>query len=342
MAGLTTKSKTVSKAGVGLDIGSHTIKVLEISNIPEKPKLAAIGMKRITGQSKESTVDAIKQLAGQARISLKDINISVSGPAVIVRFITMPKMTKEDLSSAIRFEAEKFIPFNINDCITDFQILRKDDHENKLEILLVAVKKEYVEERIRLVEAAGFSVRVVDIDSFALANAFAMNFIKADPDRTSALINIGYSLSTLSIVKSGMPYLVRDMPIGARDFDSAIAKELAVDQGTAEAMRANPPQDKAKEIIDSARLVFNNLVDEMRLPFSYYENQCGKSIDEIYLSGGGTELTGLDEMFQEAFGAKPVRWNPLQSLDKSAAGLDREIVDKMNHSFAVSTGLALR
>ncbi len=326
---------------VGLDIGSRVIKILEVSTTPDKSILVGLGIKSAPEHSSAAFRDTIKSLAEESKISSKDVNIAVSGPSVIVRFITMPKMKVEELKGAIKFEAEKYIPFNINDCIIDFQVIGKEDRENKLNILLVAVKRDSVMERIALVESCGFSVEVVDVDAFALANSFMMNFPSPEPDKTAALINIGATLTNLTIAKNGIIYLVRDMPIGSKDFDAAIAKYLDVDEKAAEAIKIDP-KDKLKDIAVCQKGVFNNLVDEMRLPFSYYENQSGRGVEEIYLSGGGSALAGLDDMFQDAFGAKPIFWDPLKCLDIASSPLNQTIMDGMKSSFAIAAGLALR
>ena len=122
------------------------------------------------------------------------MNVAVSGPAVIVRFISMPKMRDEELKSAVRFEAEKFIPFNINDCLLDFQVLRKNEKEGKLDMVLVAAKRDLIVSKVETAQAAGFTVRAVDVDSFALANSFARAVKPAAPgEKTCAVVNIGYT-----------------------------------------------------------------------------------------------------------------------------------------------------
>jgi len=336
------KGQAKPKNRVGLDIGNSAVKILEISTVSDKSKLVALGIKKIQDQSKESLANAIKNLTEESKVTSKNAIISISGSNVIVRFVLMPKMTDDELKSAIKFEAEKFIPFNINDCVLGFQTLRKEERENKLSVLLVAAKKGYIEERIALVESCGFSVSIVDVDSFALANSFTMNMPKPDPDKTYALLNIGAKVTSLSILKNGMIYLVRDMPTGSRDIDIAISKSLGVDAKAAEEIKLNPPAEKAEEAANCAKTVFNNLVDEMRLPFSYYENQFGKGVDDIYISGGGSALAGIEDMFQDAFGSKPIFWNPTQFLDTSSLGAGKDMLDKMNQTFAISAGLAIR
>lgn len=326
----------------GLDIGSHAVKIVEISQGPEKTMLVGLGSRKVRGLPKEKLADSIKALAEEIGVTAKDFNISVSGPSVIVRLISMPKMTKEDLKGAIRFEAEKFIPFDIKDCILDFQILKKDDKTNKLDILLAAAKKDYIEERMKLVESAGYSISVVDVDSFALINSFLRNLPTPGSDKTIALLNIGAALTNLSIIKGDTICLVRDVMIGGNDFDNAISKSLSLDIGAVEELKSSP-KEKLQEVVTAIKPVFNNLLDEVRLSCSYYENQCGRNVDEFYLSGGNSLLAGSEEMFQEAFNVKPSIWDPMQFLDISSGGrIDKKLLKGIKGSFAVAVGLALR
>lgn len=294
---------------LALDIGSDSLKMLEVSGPADKPKLTAIGFKKIAGFSKAEVSEAIKSLAIESRTSSKEMNISVSGSSVIVRFITMPRMKQEDLKGAVRFEAEKFIPFDIADCITDFYTVKKDDGDNRLSILVVAAKKEYIKERLKLVMDAGFTVNVVDVDSFSLVNAFLANFRSPEPGKSLALINMGVGSTNLSIVRDGAITFVRDVMINTPEAGMPIPRELT---------------------------------DDIKLSFGYYENQSGRSVDGIYVSGEGASLAGMDELFQESFGIKPMLWNPLIFIDTNSPGIDTNIITQMNGSFAIAAGLVLR
>jgi type IV pilus assembly protein PilM len=339
--GIAQKAKAKNRAG--LDIGANSVKVVEIteSNGSGKALLTGIGLNTIQDASKRAAVEAVKSAVDGANIASKEFAISVSGSFVVVRFLSIPRMNEQELKSAVRFEAEKFIPFNINDCILDFQVLAKKEREGKIDILLVAAKKDYVMERIELVEESGFSVRLVDADTFALTNAFLKNFPVLDPEKTFALLDIGSKITNMSIIRGGVVRLVRDIAIGSNDLNVAIAKAFGVDMAAAESLKVSPGA-KAQEVANSVKGVANNLLDELRLPLSYYENQYGKSVDEIYLSGGGAVFTGLEELFREILGLNPVLWDPLQFLDLSALAKSAEALTKTKNCFAVAVGLAVR
>jgi type IV pilus assembly protein PilM len=320
--------KGKSKNRVGLDIGNQSVKMVELTGPAGKPGLVSFGLKKIAGSSRDDVVGSIRSLAEELRISAKDVNISVSGPSLIVRLISMPKMTDEELAGAVRFEAEKFIPFDINDCILDFQILdRGSKDKSGIDILLAAAKKDYVWQKIKTVEKAGFAVRTVDVDIFAIMNSFLKSFPSPDQAKTSALLNIGATSTDLSILRGNLPVFVRELSIGSGSFIESA--------GTA-------PAEKTNEAAGPAKPAMSNLVDEVRLSFGYHENQSGRGVDEIYVSGGGAGLPGLKEAFTEAFGQAPFYWDPFQSLDKSSSNIDTGALEKAKSSFCVAVGLALR
>lgn len=333
--------QTKLKSRIGLDIGSSAIKLVEISYVSNKPILSAAAVKKATDLSKSDMAEAIRSVVRQAKITSKEVNVSVSGPSVIARFLSMPKMREEELKSAIRFEAEKFIPFDIKDCIVDFQTLKHDEKEKKLNILLVAAKKDRIQERIKLVEDAGLSINIVDVDSFALANAFCMNFPTLSEEKTTAILNIGASSTNLSILRGSIISFVRDSGTGINDFNAAIAKSLGVSPESADELRISP-KDRLPDVAACTKQVIGNLLDDIKSSFSYHENQSGRSIDDIYVSGGGANLFCLEEAFQEVFSSKPLVWNPLQFLDITSPELEKDVIDKLKGSFGVVVGLALR
>jgi type IV pilus assembly protein PilM len=322
-----------------LDIGSSTVKILEASESGGRFSLAKYAMKDIAGRTKEEIPHVIRTLAADSRITAKEFAISVSGHAVQARFIAMPRMKEEELAGAAAFEAEKFMPFNINECVVDFHVLKAHERENKLDLVLVAAKKDYVEERIRLAEEAGFKVNVVDVDSLAIANAFLRNLSQVNNEKTAALVNIGASSANLCILKGAELCFVRTIDIGGDDFDAAISRAMGVDTASARELKMKPGE-KAAEVADCARGTFNTLADETRLSFGYYENQYGRAVDEIYLSGGSSSFPGIEEIFREAFGSKPIVWNPLKFMDIS--GVSAGLLDNVKRYFAVAAGLVLR
>ncbi len=336
----TISAKSKLKKSLGLDIGSFAVKVVELSSSSGKMAVSAFGTAGIANLSRQEAADSIKKLLTQSGVTLKDAAISVSGNSVIERFITLPKMDEEALKGAIKFEAEKLIPFDLSECVIDHKILGGDERENKINVLLVAVKKEHLSLRLKLAEEAGLTVRLVDVDMFAAANAF-MRCFKNPADKTVAILNMGASLTNISILRGEGIYFARDLAIGGNDFNSAISRLLGLDAGAAEELKLSP-NEKMQDVIGCVRPVLNNLLDEVKLSFSYYENQTGKEIDEINVTGGGSGIVGLADAFQENFGSKPSILNPMHFAEVGLGGSDKGPLEKTGSSFTVAMGLALR
>lgn len=336
--GLMHKPQARSKAG--LDIGNHSVKLVEmLFPVSGKPVLAAFGVRTFSGSDKASVSEAIRNVVTASRGTVKEFAISISGPSVIVRFLSMPRMKHEELASAVKFEAEKHIPFNINECVTDFQVIREDAKENKIDILLAAARKEQIEERVKRVQEAGYSVTVVDVDGFALSNAFLANHPATGSEKTVLLLDIGGALTNLSILRGSELCLVRDIAIGGKDFTAAISKALTLDVLAAEKIKSLP-QEKMQETLQCTRPILTNLLDEIRLSCSYYENQCGRAVDDIFISGGGCVLVGLPEFFKEALGLKPNFLNPFQVVD--TVNVNADDLKKDAGLYSVAVGLAMR
>jgi len=333
------QSKT--RMSIGLDIGTDLLKIVEITAAEDKPRLARIGVKKLSDHSSGGLVNSVKLLLQETKITGKNAAISISGPNVIMRFMTLPNMKEDELRSAIGFEAEKFMPFDIKDSVIDFQKLGTEDKESKINILLVAAKKNYVLERIKTVEEAGISVTVVDVDCFALANSFLKNHPTDDMSKSFALINIGSTLTNLSVLRGPSIYFARDIVMGAADFMVSISKKLGINIKSTDELKSIS-RTNMKDVISYVKSALVNFLDDVRLSFSHYENQTGMGIDEIFVSGGAADFVGFNEAFEESFGSRPASWNPLQFLDISSANADAKFIEDNKNLFAVSLGLALR
>lgn len=332
------RAKTKTRAG--LDIGQYSVKIVELAGPADKPELISFGMRRLGAPSKEPTPQAIRSLVSELNISAKDVSISVSGPSLVVRLISMPKMNDDELASAIRFETEKFIPFDIEECVLDYQILAGHAADKSYtNILLAAAKREHVLQKIKTAEEAGFSVKTVDADIFAAINSFLRNMPSTEDQKTMALVNIGSQTTALGILRGGIPVFVREITMGSGDFVSAIAKKSAIDLDKAAELLISPG-DKSAEVIGMTKGAVGALLDEIKLSFGYHENQSGRGIDEVYISGGGTGIVGLDDAFQDLFGLKVLRWNPLNFVSNASPGSPE--AEKMNSAYCVAVGLALR
>jgi len=327
---------------IGLDIGTRLIKAIEVSSENGTSRITKLHLIEINSPATpENTDNALAKLSEEFKPSTNEVNISLSAPSAIVRFITMPKMKEEDLRNSLRFEAEKYIPFNINEVFIDACMLAEPAEEkNQMRVLLAAAKKEVVNSRIEMLKRVGFSVAVIDVDGFACFNAFRNSGTPPDESKSAALLNIGYTHTNVVIARGPAPFFTRDIQIAGLDIAKSISQAFGAEEKDSDKLIFEPGE-KAAEVLDAARPVLNNLVDELRLSFGYYENQHGKSIDEIYISGGVSRLPGILKYLEENFGTTPVVWDPFSKFEVGPE-IDKKLLENGASRFGVSAGLAIR
>ena len=324
---------------VGLDIGNHYVKISELTEKQNKYYLSTFGIERLGSDSREAKITAIKKVAQESGISTNKVNISVCGPSVIVRYILLPQMTRQQLESAIRYEAEKYIPFNIEEVILNAPVLEEERQDNKIRVLVVAAKKSFVEDYVKLVQACGLEPQLIDVDSFALINSFLLSNPGQQSQGIIALLHIGANFTSINILKEKVSHFMRDVTIGAQDLTKIIAEKLNMDIAEAENIKCNP-QDREEEIFSIITPALNNLLGEISLSFSYYEDQLERGIDKVFLSGGAAKLKNLDKFLSSNLGMEVVSWDPSVKLQVNPA-LNREKLKSCLPMLPVSIGLAL-
>ena len=326
----------------GLDIGNSLIKAVEVSSdATQKTLIKADSLDVEFPPNQGKIKDALKALLDRFKPSAKDVNISLSAPNSIVRFINMPKMKEADLKNSLRFEAEKYIPFNINEVVLDSVILDEPQElKNQMRVLLAAAKKQEINTRIEMLKEFGLSVTIIDIDSFACFNAFSNSIEKSDASKSVAILNIGYSQTNVIIAMGEKPLFTRDILIGSKDIVHSVSKMLQVEEKEANRL-VYEPKEKGAEVSEAIKGVLGDLINELRLSFGYYENQYGKGVNEIYISGGVAKIGSVPEYFEENLGMKPILWDPLSKITVSP-DLDAKKIETLKPQLAVCTGLAIR
>ena len=327
------------KKTVGLDIGSHYVKLCELTEKQGKHYLSAFAIERLSGDSREAKIAAVKAAAQESGISTNKVNISVCGPSVIVRYILLPHMTKQQLEGAIKYEAEKYIPFNIEEVILNALVLEQKKEESKIKVLIVAAKKSFIEDYLKVVEAAGLQLQLIDVDSFALINSFLLNHPNEQSQGVVALLQIGANFTSINILKDGVSRFMRDITIGGRDLTKIIAEKLNIDLADAENIKCNP-QQRQEEILAIMAPALNNLLGEISLSFSYYEDQLERGINKVFLSGGTAKLKDMDKFLSSNLGMEVVSWDPTVNLQLNPA-FNQERLKSCLPMLAVSIGLAL-
>src|SRR5580765_2622294 len=224
------------KSVVGLDIGSSAVKAVELKASGKGYRVTAIASEPVPPDSivdgaiidGGAVAEAIKRLFAQKAFKTKEVAASLSGNAVIVKKISLPVMTEQELSDSIYWEAEQYIPFDIQDVSLDYQILDAGtgaDSKGTMEVLLVAAKKEKIADYLGVITQAGKVPVVVDVDAFALQNAFEMNYGN-DPNAVVVLLNAGASATNINILNGDQSVFTRDLSIGVNAYTEALQKEL--------------------------------------------------------------------------------------------------------------------
>jgi len=323
---------------VGLDIGNYSIKVVSILKDTSGRILTAYNIKNIPIGTKPGEAGKLVQEAlGEVDIRSKEVNLSVSGSSVIVRFISLPKMSKEQLENAMIFEAEKYMPFSVNEVIMDFSIL-DDAAGGQMNVLLAAAKKDFIQSRIELLERLGLEISAIDVNAFALFNAFSVSNTFSG-DKGTVFLDLGYSQTNILIVTKGVPRFMRLIQIGGKDIIDMLAEEAGITADKAEEQKLS--DTSAEKVQNCTTRVMDELVKEIKLSLDYFENKYNMAVGEIYCSGGLVYQKGLIEYLQEKLGNQLMIWDPLKGLDV-AENLSRESIAPVASRLTACIGLALR
>jgi type IV pilus assembly protein PilM len=342
-----------SKGVVGLDIGSATIKLVELK---EKKGgqflLQRIGVEPLSpeaivdGSIMDSSlvVDAIQKLNEQTGVKSANFATSVSGHSVIIKKIELPRMAPEELAESIQWEAEQHIPFDINDVRLDYVTLADDPTREEMEVLLVAVKREKVNDYVSVISQSGKSPIIVDVDSFAIQNAYELNY-DLDPLKNVALINMGAGVTNINIVARGQSVFWRDISFGGNQFTEALQREfnLSFDQAEllkrGESVGSHSPVE-ARKVLDA---VSGEMANEIQKTFDFFGATSSEGpVDELVLSGGCALTPNLMEVLRERFGVPTEPLNPFRNVQFKESDFNREWLESIAPMLAVAVGLAIR
>jgi len=343
------------KAVVGLDIGSSAVKAVELKPSGKTYKVAAFASEAVPADSivdgaiidADAVVGTIKRLFDKTpAFKTKKVCASLSGNTVIVKKITLPVMTENELSESIYWEAEQYIPFDIQDVNLDYQILDPGTGagaRGSMDVLLVAAKKENIADYTSVITQSGRTPIIVDVDAFALQNAYEVNY-GLDPSRVVVLLNAGASAININILQGDQSVFTRDISMGGNAYTEAVQKELDLPYESAEQLKKGIPVDGAtfEEAQPVLRAVTENVLLEIQKTFDFFKATASSDqIDRIMLSGGGSRVDGFKEMVQERFNAPVEEFDPFRAVAWDAKKLGGD-ASEMAATAAVAVGLALR
>lgn len=337
---------------IGLDIGSRNIKAIQLKEIKGVYTLERLGITSldpeliVDGSILDSTrvIEAVKKLVLTADIKAKNTTLSVSGhSSVIIKRIVLPTISEEQLSESISFEAEHYIPFDIEDVMLDFQILGMAEEEGMIDVLIVAVKRDKINEYVSVVREAGLAPAVVDIDSFALENMHELNY-EFNEEANVALINVGASMINMNIIKGGVSVFTRDSSVGGNLYTEALQKEFSISFEDAEKLKDEGETEKVSMEMAGPVLsiVSDEIITEISRSFDYFRDTTNhEDIDEIILSGGVALIRDFPLFLAEKTGVNVSIAQPFNKVNIPDS-FDPEYIKKMEPLMAVAVGLALR
>lgn len=341
-----------SKSTVGLDIGSNSIKLVKLDHTKTGHSVSAIGIRELPPESivadeirdREAVIFNIQSLVDQTDPKIKDVVVSISGHGVITDRFTIDKKTGPEAEQAILFETEQRAPFDVDDVTLDYHIIKTDDETNKMDVLLVAARKEYLQMYLELVEDCGLRPVIVDDDAFAVLNAYEANY-EIDPTRVTALVNIGNDVTNITYISEGLFTATRDVSAGTREIFNAIQKEFRFNPELASKAMRGEMSDSIDQDMFKATIVSScdELISGVELAFSYFKSQTKiEHVDWIVLSGGGALLPYLPEFFQSKLNVPLELANPLRNIDYDPELFQYLQPEKISPLLAVAVGLALR
>ncbi len=346
---------TRNRSIVALDIGSSHVKLLELeADRSGRQRLKHFGMAPVPPEAivdgafmnTGAVVATLRDLIARHKVRTKDVAVAVSGNSVIIKRIPLPLMTQQELEESITWEAEQYIPFDVNDVNIDAHILpSRGEAGGQMEVLLVAARKEVVNEVQGLVIEAGLKPSVVDVAAFALENCYTLNY---DTGRGAvALVNIGASTVNINVLKDGTSAFTRDLPLGGRQYTAEIQRVMGVSYEEAEAFKVGGDDADRSAVVpeDVERVlghVSDTLASEINRSIEFFLGGMGAGLNAIMLAGGAASTPGLRQALVEVTGADVQIMDPFRRIQVDERAFNPRFLRDVAPQAAVAVGLALR
>jgi type IV pilus assembly protein PilM len=352
------------KSVVGLDLGSQVVKAVEITL--EGPEPVITGFARVEIPPGGDKAQALAEVLKRGKFRARQVVTSVAGQSVVVRYVQMPKMSESELRQAIKVEADRYVPFELDECVMDCQALKRKsgrsegeakDKEDSMTVLLVACRQQTIDEQLKLVQGQSLQPLAIDVDAFALANAWELCGLPEDDlataplpeggvaapkdEKAIALVDIGASRTSINVLSGGETCFSREIGIGGHDMTQAVARKLGLEVFEAEAIK-RAGDEKEADVARAIQPVLEDLTNEISLSLDYVENHEGLRVEEVLLSGGGALAPGAISYVEQATGRTARTWNPLEGLRVAEDRVDTEELEAWAPSLVVALGLASR
>jgi len=338
---------------IGVDIGSSSVKVVQLRESRGLYHLRKVGFALLPQDAivdnsimdSTAVVEVLRNLVQELKIGTKNVATSISGHSVIIRKIQLPIMTEEELEWSIQFEAEQYIPFEISEVNLDFQILGPDAADpTQMNVILVAAKKDFVNDHVAIFRECGLSPEVMDIDCFAVQNAFELNYGVAT-EEVVALINMGAGAINVNVLKGGGSVFTRDIQVGGGMFNEEIQKQLGLGSEAAERAKIagfGEGVDVAtlNEVMESAT---ENMAQEVQRSLDFFSaTSADEKVQKIFLTGGCSKVEYIKTVLATRLGVDVEVMNPFRLVQVNPKDFDSEYLESVGPMFSVAVGLGMR
>ncbi len=337
---------------VGLDIGSSSIKLVELKKNSSGYELASVAIEDL-GQDTvvdgaimdaNAAASAIERIFAGQKTKSRKVAMAVSGHSVIVKRVSVPAANDEELHNALAYEAQQHVPFDLADVSLSYHVLGRSQTSNGTDVIMVAAKQEKILNHTNVASQAGATPVVMDIDAFALQNAYELNY-QPEPDHTSALLNIGASMMNINIVRGSVPLFTRDVTVGGNQYTHTLQKELDLSFEDAERLKlgkgGSPEQSEARS--EHLRTVSEIMLLEIQKTFDFFRQTApAETIHEIVVAGGTAKTEGLKELLGAEFNVPVEIMDPFRKVTVNPDKFDSAFVSEVAPRMSVAVGLALR
>jgi type IV pilus assembly protein PilM len=336
---------------IALDIGSTVIKLVQLKGSNKNFQLVKFGMVSLPPEvivegavmDAGRVVEAIKELLVSQKITTKEVVISVSGSSVIIKRVAVADMTDEELAESIKWEAEQYIPFSIDDVNVDFQKLGAGAAEVQADVLLVAVKKDKINDYVNLVKDAGLEPVVMDVDAFALANMYELNY--SIEEGTTALLNIGASVMNINILKDGISIFTRDITVGGNRYTEALQRDFGFTYEDAEKVKRGEQVEGAdqEQLASVMSSVTDDIVAETQRSFEFFRSTTGsEKVSRVLVSGGCARIGNFISILSERLEVPVDVADPFKKIKIDPKRFEATMIAESAPLCAVAVGLATR
>ena len=342
-----------NKPLVGLDIGSSSLKAIELTKSKKGFQLTGFAYEPLGPDAvvdgaimdARGVCESIKRSFVSGKFKPSAVATGVSGHSVIVKRVVVPAFTPDEVEASIEIDAEQYIPFDLTEVNLDYHVVGPSTTTNEepgMEVVLIAAKKDKIQNHTNVISMAGHTPEIVDIDAFAIQNAFETNYM-VDASAPVALLNIGASLMNINITKGGMPLFIRDVSVGGNQYTDILQKELQLNFQEAEDLKLGKTGGSEAEMVQPLlESITEMLIMEVQKTFDFFrETYPSETISRVLISGGTSRMIGLAEHIQATFGYPTEILDPFNSITFGPK-IDSARATTLGPAFAVAVGLALR